>query len=108
MGNYDETDKKIGLNGRNQGGEAEILLPSASAGVRGHPRHLWAEHGRWKLENYEEKQRKIGQMAETRAGWRKYCFRQLPRMSVDIRGMCGRKTEDAIRGIMRKTREKSA
>ena len=42
-------------------------------------------------------------MEETRAVLGKYSFRLLPRTSVDFRCMCGRKTEDARWGIMRKT-----
>ena len=108
LGNYEEKQRKIGLNGRNQGGMGEILLPSASVSFRGrpwtsaacvdgrwkmeavklwgkteknwpkwrklgrggrniaavrfrgHPRHVWTEDGRWKMGNYEEKQRKFG------------------------------------------------
>ena len=48
------------MDGRNQGGVGAILLPSASADVRGHTRNVWKEDGRWKLGNYEDKQRKIG------------------------------------------------
>ena len=60
LGNYEDKARKIGLNGRNQGGVAEILLLSASVSFSGHPLHVWAEDGRWKLGNYEEKDRKIG------------------------------------------------
>ena len=44
-------------------------------------------------------------MEDTGAGWPEYCFRQLPRTSVDIRGMCVRKMEDEIRYIMRNSAE---
>ena len=71
------------------------MHPSASADVRGHPLHVWTEHARWTKGNYEAKNgEKSAYAEETRAGWQKYCFRQLPRASVDIRGMFGRKMED--------------
>ena len=41
------------------GGYCSRQLPSASAVVSGHPRHVWAEDGRWKMGNYEEKRRKM-------------------------------------------------
>ena len=69
-------------------------VPPSSADVRGHPRHVWGEDGRWKMGNYEEKQNEIGLNGRNQGGVGKYCFRQLPRKSVDIRGMRGRKMED--------------
>ena len=49
LGNYEERQRKTGLNGRNQGGVGEILLPPAAADVRGHPRHVWPEDGRCEI-----------------------------------------------------------
>ena len=46
-------------------------------------------------------------MEEPRGGWPKYCFRQLPEASADIRGMFGGQVEDGRWGIIRKKREKS-
>ena len=61
MGNNEEKQRKIGLNGRNQGGVGKILLPSDSVSFRGRPRtSATCVDGRWKLGNYEEKQWKIG------------------------------------------------
>ena len=67
---------------------AKILLPSASADVSGHPRHVWAEDGRWEQGEYEEK--------ENRTKWQKpgrdvrniasVRLRQLASASVDVRG----------------------
>ena len=55
---------KIGLNGRNQGGVGEILLPSASFSLRGRPRtSAPCVDGRRKMESgsyYEGAQRKFG------------------------------------------------
>ena len=45
-------------------------------------------------------------MAETRAGWAKYCFRQLPSASADMRAMCGRKTGDGRWDILGETDKK--
>ena len=59
---HEEKKRKIGLNGRHMGGWPKYCfrqIPSASAGVRGRPRYLRTEGGRWKLENYEEKDRKM-------------------------------------------------
>ena len=99
-----------GLNGRSQGGVGEILPLSASVGARGHPMHVWAEDGRWKLGNYEEKQRakwpkwqKPGRRGRNIAS---VSYSQLLRTSVDIRSACGRKTEDGRWGITRENRRK--
>ena len=51
--------KKLGMGVSNIASVGFRQRPSASADVRGHPRHVWAEDGGWKLRNYEEKQRKI-------------------------------------------------
>ena len=62
------------------------MLPSASADVRGHPRHVWTEDGRWG--NYEEKTRKIGlngrnqgAMGEILLPSASVSFRQLPQLA---------------------------
>ena len=118
LGNYAEKHRKIGLNGRTLGGEAGILLPSASVSIHQLPRTpvdirdmcgRKTEDGRWKImrKNRENgpKRQKPGRC------WRNIAsvsFRQLPRTSVDIRDMCGRKTEDGRWEIMRKNREKWA
>ena len=78
--------QKLGRGGENIAALSFRQLPLASADVRGHPRHVRTEDVRWEMENYEGKHRNIPYMAETRAGWKTYCFRQLPRTSVDIRG----------------------
>ena len=97
--------EKIGLNGRNQVGVGGISTPSASVRFRGHPRYLWAEDGRWKLWNYEGKQRNIVLNGRNQGGDGGYIasvsLLQLPRTSVEIRAMCGRKTENGSCGIMR-------
>ena len=85
---------------------AEILLPSASADVRGHPRHVWAEDGRWGQVEYEEKQKNRPKWKTPGRDARNIAsvsLRQPPWTSVDIRGMYGRKMEDGCREIMRKT-----
>ena len=55
--NYEGKQRKIGLNGRNQGGMGDI----DSASFRGLP---WTSaacvDGRWKMGNYEGEQRKNG------------------------------------------------
>ena len=60
LGNYEGKRRKIGLNGRNKGGVAKILHPSASVSFRGRQwKSAACMDGRWKMGNYEEKQTKM-------------------------------------------------
>ena len=90
----------------------EILLPSTYVSFRGHPRHVWTEDGRWKLGDYEEKQRKFELNGRTQGGMGEILlpsasvsFRGL---SVDIGAMCGRKLPEGRWGIMKENKENSA
>ena len=47
--------QKPGRDGLNIVSVSFRQLQSASADVRGRPRHVWTEDGRWKMGNYEEK-----------------------------------------------------
>ena len=67
---------KLGRGGRN----------IASVSIRGHPRHVWTEDGRWKMVIMRGTRENPAQMAEARAGWPKYFFRLLPSASVSFRG----------------------
>ena len=77
-------------------GMGEILHPSASVSIRGRPIHVWAENGRWQRRIYEDKLWPRGR--KQGAGGRdidSVSLRQLPRTSVSIRAICGRKMKDA-------------
>ena len=78
------------LNGRNYGEmpDGKLALPSAPDDIRGRPRCVWAEDGRWAI---IRKKRENPQMAGTRAEWPNYCPHSA---SVDIRDVCGRQMED--------------
>ena len=97
MGNYEEKRKNREniLKWTKQGGGAKILIPSAPADVRGHPRNKWADGGRWGVMriNREKsiKWQKLGMGGRNIAS---VSFCQLPWAPVDIRGMCGRKMGD--------------
>ena len=73
----------MGIKGRNQGGVGEISLPSASADVRGHPRHVWTGDGRWEVGNNEGEQKKIGINGRNQGGIGEI---MLPSASVSFRG----------------------
>ena len=96
-----ETEKNR-LNGRKRGLVGEKLHPPASGSFRGSP---WTSAvfagGRWMMVTYQEKKRKIGPRGRNQGGVGEISpppaavgLRQLARTSVDIRGMCGRKTDD--------------
>ena len=62
MGNHEEKQTKMAQMEETRAGLTKYCfrkLPSASADVRGRPRHVWAEGGRWKMGNYEETQTKL-------------------------------------------------
>ena len=85
LGNYEGKQRKIGLNGRNQGGVGEIWHPSASVSFRRLPRTSAAcVDGRWKLGNYEDKQRKIGINGSNQGE-----MREISLLSASA-GFCGR------------------
>ena len=100
MGDYEGKQTKSGLIGRNEvgmGGIASVSLrnlPPASADVRGHPRSVWTENGRWGLLGHRGGESPY--IKETRAGRPDYCFRQLPWAFADIRDVCGRQMEAVI------------
>ena len=97
-GKYGEKRRaKLGIGGRIKGGVGEISIRSASAGVRGRPRHVWAGNGRWAMRNNEGtgENRNIWQMPGR--DWLNIAsvsLRLLLRWSIEIRDMRWRKTED--------------
>ena len=101
-----------GRKGRNIASFSFRQLPAAPADVSGHPRHVWTEDGKWKLVKYAEKKikwpkcQKPGRVGGILHPSDSTSFRQLPRTSVDVRAMCGRKAEDGRCEITAKNREK--
>ena len=83
MCNYEDKQRKIGLNDKNQGGVGEILLPSASGSLRGRP---WTSaafmDGRWKMEAGKLR----GKRQKNRPKWKKLGRVGQNIASVSIRG----------------------
>ena len=118
LGNYEEKKEKNcpkwqkpGRGGRDISSFGYRQIPRASVAVRAICGQK-AGDGRCEIMRKTEKSglngRHQGGVSEILHPSASASFRQLPRTSVDIRGMCARKLEDGRWGIMKKNKGKSA